>query len=92
MSESGSRSRIRQVIGWDIHGLDRGNRTLLGRGDTLLPRSEVREIHGHINDVDSHATHVCRERRLVTDGRGNTTEKSGHLGAGLGEAENVVDE
>jgi peptide chain release factor 1 len=29
---------------------------------------------------------------LVTDGRGNTTEKSGHLGTGLGEAENVVDE
>jgi hypothetical protein len=44
------------------------------------------------SDIDSHLTHVCRECRLVTDSRGNTTEKSGHLGAGLGEAENVVDE
>jgi hypothetical protein len=37
-------------------------------------------------------THVDGKSGLVTDGRGNTTEKSGHLGTGLGEAENVVDE
>ena len=39
-----------------------------------------------------HATHVCGERRLVTDGRGNTTQEGRHLRTGLGETENVVDE
>lgn len=32
------------------------------------------------------------EGGLVTDGGGNTTEKGGQLGTGLGEPENVVDE
>jgi peptide chain release factor 1 len=39
-----------------------------------------------------HTTHVDGEGGLVTDGRGNTTEKGRHLGTGLGETENVVNE
>ena len=39
-----------------------------------------------------HATHVRGKRGLVTDGRGDTTEKGRHLRTGLGETENVVDE
>ena len=39
-----------------------------------------------------HATHVRGKRGMVTDGRGDTTEKGRHLRTGLGETENVVDE
>ena len=38
------------------------------------------------------ATHVRGKSGLVTDGGGNTSEKGGHLGTGLGEAEDVVNE
>jgi peptide chain release factor 1 len=37
-------------------------------------------------------THISGEGGLVTDSGGDTAEKGGHLGAGLGETENVVDE
>ena len=37
-------------------------------------------------------THVRRKRGLVTDGRRDTTKQGRHLGTGLSEAENVVDE
>lgn len=39
-----------------------------------------------------HTTHVDGKGGLVTDGRGNTSEKGRHLGTGLGETENVVNE
>ena len=38
-----------------------------------------------------HTTHVGGEGGLVSDGRGNTTEKSRYFGTGLRETENVVD-
>ena len=41
---------------------------------------------------DVHATHVRGQGRLVTDGRGDTTEQGRHLRTGLGETEDVVDE
>ena len=41
---------------------------------------------------DAHATHVSRQRGLVTDGRGDTTEQRRHLRTRLGETEDVVDE
>ena len=41
---------------------------------------------------DVHATHVRRQRGLVTDGRRDTTEQGRHLRTSLGETENVVDE
>ena len=41
---------------------------------------------------DAHATHVSRQRGLVTDGRGDTTKQSRHFGTSLSETENVVDE
>jgi len=75
MGEGGSRSRISQIIGWHVDGLDGSNGSLGGGGNTLL-----------------HQTHVDGEGWLITDGRWETTEKSGHLGTGLGEAENVVNE
>jgi hypothetical protein len=75
MGEGGSRSRISQIISWNVDGLDGSNGSLGGGGNTLL-----------------HQTHVDGEGWLVTDGRWDTTEKSGHLGTGLGETENVVNE
>ena len=39
-----------------------------------------------------HTTHIGGKSGLVTDGGGDTTEKGGHLGTGLGESENVVNE
>ena len=36
--------------------------------------------------------HVGGERRLIADGRGNAAEQRRHFRAGLGEAEDVVDE
>jgi peptide chain release factor 1 len=75
MGEGGGRSGISQIISRDVDGLDGGNGTLGGGGNTLL-----------------HTTHVDGESGLVTDGRGNTTEKGRHLGTGLSESENVVNE
>ncbi len=75
MGEGGGRGGISQIVSRDVNGLDRGNRALLGGGDTLL-----------------HHTHVDSEGRLVSDSGGNTTKQSRHLGTGLGETENVVNE
>lgn len=75
MGEGGGRGRVSQIVSRDVDGLDGGNGTLVGGGNTLL-----------------HTTHVDGKSGLVTDGRGDTTEKGGHLGTGLGETENVVNE
>jgi peptide chain release factor 1 len=75
MGEGGGGSRVSQIVSGHVDGLDGGNGTLGGGGNTLL-----------------HDTHVDGEGGLVTDSRGNTTEKSGHLRTGLGETENVVNE
>ena len=42
--------------------------------------------------ADLETTHVGGEGGLVTDSGGDTAEEGRHLGAGLGEAEDVVDE
>jgi peptide chain release factor 1 len=75
MGEGGGGSRISQIISRDVDGLDGGDGSLLGGGDTLL-----------------HTTHVDGKGGLVTDGRGDTSQKGRHLGTGLGESENVVNE
>jgi peptide chain release factor 1 len=75
MGEGGSWGRIRQIIGWHVNGLDRGDGTLLGGGNSLL-----------------HTTHIGGEGWLVTDSGWNSTEQGRHLGTGLGESENVVNE
>ena len=75
VSEGGGRGGIGKIIGRHVDGLDGGNGTLGGGGNTLLE-----------------ATHVRGKSGLVTDGGGNTSEKGGHLGTGLGEAEDVVNE
>jgi hypothetical protein len=75
VSEGGGGGGISQIVSGHVDGLDGGDRTLLGGGDTLL-----------------HDTHVDSQGRLVTDGRGDTTQKGRHLGTGLGETENVVNE
>merc|ERR1719507_2208561 len=62
-------------------------------------------ISGHVDGLDRcdgsllgggdtllHGTHVSGKSWLVTDSRWDTTEQSGHLGTGLGEPEDVVDE
>ena len=43
-------------------------------------------------DTLLHSTHVSGECWLVADGGRDAAEQGGHLGAGLGESENVVDE
>lgn len=75
VSEGGGGCGVSQVICGDVDGLDGGNGTLLGGGNTLL-----------------HTTHVGGKSGLVTDSGGDTTEKGRHLGTGLGETENVVNE
>ena len=62
-------------------------RSCLETKRALVPSSGLRHC-----DKDVHATHVRRERGLVTDGRRDTTEQSRHLRTGLGETEDVVDE
>jgi hypothetical protein len=62
-------------------------------------------ISGHVDGLDGsdgtllgggdtllHETHVDGKGGLVTDGRWDTSEKGRHLGTGLGETENVVNE
>lgn len=62
-------------------------------------------ISGHVDGLDGgdralggggntllHNTHVNGQGGLVTDGRGDTTQKGRHLRTGLGETENVVNE
>ena len=72
VSEGGSGSRIRQIIGGHVDGLHGRDGTLLGGRDTLLPISQnTRQIlvpASLINIRYAHATHVRRERGLVTDG------------------------
>jgi hypothetical protein len=43
-------------------------------------------------DTLLHLSHVHGKGGLVTDGRGDTTKQGRHLGTGLGETENVVNE
>jgi hypothetical protein len=43
-------------------------------------------------DTLLHLTHVDGKGGLVTDGGGDTTEQSRHLGTSLGKSENVIDE
>merc|ERR1712137_12305 len=75
MSEGGGGGRVSQIVSGHVDGLDGGDGTLGGGGNTLL-----------------HDTHVNGEGGLVTDGRGDTTKKSGHLRTGLSEAKDVVNE
>ena len=75
MGEGGGGGGIGQIVSGHVDGLDRGDGTLLGGGDSLL-----------------HGTHVSGQGGLVTDSGGDTTEQGRHLGTGLGEAENVVNE
>jgi hypothetical protein len=41
VGEGGGGSRIRQIIGGHVDGLHGGDGTLLGGGDTLLPKDDV---------------------------------------------------
>jgi hypothetical protein len=75
MGEGGGGSRISQIIGGHVDGLDGSDGTLLGGGNSLLE-----------------GTHIGGQSGLVTDSGGNSTKQSGHLGTGLGESENVVNE
>ena len=75
VSEGGGGGRVSQIVSGHVDGLDGGNGTLVGGGDTLL-----------------HTTHIDGQGGLVTDSGGNTTQQGRHLGTGLGETENVVNE
>ena len=67
--------RVGQVIGWNVNGLNRCNRTLIGRCNPFLQRA-----------------HIGRQRWLITHGRWNAAEQSGHFRASLCKAEYVVHE
>jgi peptide chain release factor 1 len=75
MGEGGGGSGIGQIVSGHVDGLDGGNGSLGGGGNTLL-----------------HETHVDGQSGLVTDSGGNATKKGRHLGTGLSETENVVNE
>mmetsp|Transcript_1101 Transcript_1101/g.2189 ORF Transcript_1101/g.2189 Transcript_1101/m.2189 type:complete len:518 (+) Transcript_1101:218-1771(+) len=61
----------------------RGNVDGLDRGDRAALRGGNTLLHG---------AHVGGQRRLVAHSRRNTSQKGGHFGTGLREAEDVVDE
>jgi len=75
MRERGGGSRIGEVVGRNVDGLDRCDRPLLGGCDALLELA-----------------HLGCQRGLVADGGRHAAEKRRDLGAGLREAEDVVDE
>ncbi|RUS14931.1 hypothetical protein BC938DRAFT_477160 [Jimgerdemannia flammicorona] len=75
MGESGGWGGIGQIVCGYVHGLNGGDGTLLGGGDTFLHTALLRLRSG-----------------LVTDSRGDTTQQGRHLGTGLSEPEDVVDE
>src|SRR5262249_41808564 len=61
----------------------RGDVDRLHRGDRVTTRR---------GDALLQLTHLVGQVRLVTHRGGHTAEQGGHLGTGLGEAEDVVDE
>ncbi len=75
VGECRRRRRVRDVVGGNVNGLHRGDRSLLGRRDALLKRAHLGAEGGLISDRGGHAAEQCR-----------------HLGARLGEAEDIVDE
>jgi len=75
MGEGGGGRGIGKIISGHEDGLDGGNGTSTGSGNTLLE-----------------GTKIGGESGLISDSGGDTSEKGGHLGASLGETENVVDE
>lgn len=58
VGESSGQSWIHQVISQDMHGLHRGNRSLLGCGNTFFPRSEMKEVLG-VGEARNSNTGVC---------------------------------
>ncbi len=75
MGESGSGSGIGKIIGRDVDGLDGGNGTLLGGGNSFLEGTQIGSQSG-----------------LITDGRGDTTQKGRHFRTSLSESEDVINE
>ena len=64
--------------------------TIIGRHVDGLDGSDGSLLGG--GDSLLHLSHVGRERGLVSDSGRDSTEERRHLGSGLGESENVVDE
>ena len=95
--DSGVDTQLGDTTGQDSGGVQMGEGGGGGRISQIISR-DVDGLDGGNGTLGGggnallHLTHVDGEGGLVTDGRGNTTEKSGHLGTGLGEAENVVNE
>jgi hypothetical protein len=63
---------------------------VIGRDVDCLDRSDRSLLGG--GDSLLHTSHVGGEGGLVSDGGGDSTEKSRNLRSGLGESEDVVDE
>ncbi len=69
-----------------------------GGGISQIVSGHVDGLHGGDGallgggDALLHATHVSGQGGLVSDGGRDTSEQGGHLGAGLCESEDVVDE
>ncbi len=83
--------------------VEHGRRVEVGEGGRRRRVGEV--VGGHVDGLDRgdraglgrgdaflHLAHVGGQRRLVAHGGGDPAEKRRHLGARLGEAEDVVDE
>ena len=63
---------------------------VVGRHVHSLYRSDRAVLRGR--DSFLHLSHFGSQCRLITHGRGHTSQQGGHFGTGLGETEDVVDE
>ena len=63
---------------------------VVGRHVHGLYRSNRAVLRGC--DTFLHLSHFGSQCRLITHGRGHTSQQGGHFGTGLGETEDVVDE
>lgn len=95
--DSGVNTQLRDTTGQDSGGVQMGE----GGGGGGISQIISRDVNGLDGSNGTllgggntllHTTHVDSEGGLVTDSRGNTAEKGRHLGTGLGETENVVNE
>merc|ERR1719507_823439 len=76
--------------GGGVEGVDSGVDATLG--NTTGQDSGGVQVRNGGGDTLLHGTHVSGESWLVTDSGWDTTEQSRHLGTGLGEPEDVVNE
>mmetsp|Transcript_8345 Transcript_8345/g.16061 ORF Transcript_8345/g.16061 Transcript_8345/m.16061 type:complete len:394 (+) Transcript_8345:943-2124(+) len=79
MGEGGGRGGISQIIGRDIDGLDRGNGTLGGGGNTLLETTEIGGEGGLVTDSGGNTTEKGRHLRVGLGEAENVVDEKEHI-------------